>query len=82
MQKQAPSGALHMAEYRRSGSPLPSWELSQRVQTGCPELSPTSTHIGMLWKPRGGTASLPGKEAVLDGMAFPNFLAPQPSRLR
>lgn len=43
---------------------------------------PPQHTLGCSGKPRGGTASLPGKEAVLDGMAFPNFLAPQPSRLR
>lgn len=81
MQRQALSGALHMGEYSRSGSPLPSWELSQRVQMGWPEFVTLLNTLGCSGKPRGGIASLPGKEAVLDGMGFPNFLAPQPSRL-
>lgn len=65
MQKQALSGALHTAEHSRSGSPLPSWELSQRIPMGWLEFV---THLNTLGKPRGGTASLPGKEAVLDGI--------------
>lgn len=81
MQKQAPSGALIMAEDSQSGSALPSWELSQRVQMGWLEFVTHPHTLGCSGKPRGGTASLAGKEAVLDGMGFPSFLAPQPSRL-
>lgn len=72
------SGALHMAEYNPSGSPLPSWELSQRVQWAGWSLSPTSTHWAVLENQE--VAQHPYQERRLLLVGFPNFLAPQPGR--